>query len=134
MKPFKSIIYIFLILTCVLFIFGCEHNEDTDGPKMNIDVLKNAEGITYTVRNGTEQFFFTVGEGEVYEVKMTFNNQSGIVNAYIARDGVKENADYIGNDIPSSNFTVTISKAGTYQIYYECKDYIGKYSYSADKK
>ena len=134
MKLFKPIIFIFLMLTCVLLISGCEQNEDTDRPKMNIDFIKNTEGIMSKVSNGAEQYFFTVGEGEVYEVKMTFNNQSGIVNAYIARDGVKENADYIGNDIPSSDFTVTISKAGTYQIYYECKDYIGEYSYSANKK
>ena len=122
------------MLTCVLLLSGCEQKEDTDMPKMKIDFIKDAEGITSTVSNGAAQFFFTVGEGEVYEVIMTFNNQGGVVNAYIAKDGVKENADYIGNDIPSGEFTVTISKAGTYQIYYECKDYMGEYFYSANKK
>ncbi|MDD3106320.1 MAG: PPC domain-containing protein [Bacilli bacterium] len=129
MKLFK----VFMIVCIVLSLFGCSNKAKNDNLFMNVDRIKNADGSTSIIKNGAEQYFFTVEDGETVKVKMTFDNQNGTIDVYIAKDGVKENADYKGTDIPSSNFSVTISKAGTYQILYTCKDYIGEYSYSIQK-
>lgn len=130
MKLLKSIICVLVVLS----LLGCGHKDTNDNPSMNVDVIQNSDGSTSTIQNGSEQYFFTVEDGETVEVKMTFDNQKGTIGAYIAKDGLEENTDYKGTDIPSGSFSVTVSKAGTYQILYNCKNYIGDYSYSLQKK
>lgn len=130
MKLLKGIICVCFILS----LCGCGRKDSDDKPSMNVDFIQNSDGSTSTIKNGSEQYFFAVEDGETVEVQMTFDNQSGTIGAYIAKDSIEENADYKGTDIPSGNFSVTVSKAGTYQILYNCKDYIGEYSYSLQKK
>lgn len=48
---------------------------------------------------------------------------------YIAKDGDRENAIYEGNDIPTSEFTVSAKEAGDYIIWIEASNFAGEYSF-----
>ncbi|NLT12692.1 MAG: hypothetical protein GXY06_09830 [Clostridiaceae bacterium] len=128
------------VIICVLVVFtlsacGSKETKDTnDNPGMNVDIITNADGSSSEIRNGSVQYFFTVEDGETVEVEMTFDNQKGTIGVYVAKDSVEENAVFNETDLSSGNYSVTVSKAGTYQILYECKDYIGDYSYSIEQK
>lgn len=139
MKLRNGIICVLIVLT--LSACGSKDRSDTtdtkatDGnPSMTMDMIENSDGSSSTIRNGSEQYFFTVEDGDTVEVEMTFDNQKGTIDVYVAKDSVADNADFKEENLSSGSYFVTISKAGTYQILYTCKDYIGEYSYSVTKK
>ena len=101
---------------------------------MNVDVITNSDGSSSKNENGSVQYFFTVEDGEALEIEMTFDNQEGTIGVYIAKNGVEGDADFSEEDISSGTYSVTVSKAGTYQMLYRCNNYIGEYSYSLQVK
>jgi len=101
---------------------------------MNIDIVNNNDGSSYSVENGSTQYLFTVEDGETVELALIFDNQKGSIDVYVAKDGVEANADFREKDLSSGTYNVIVSEAGSYQVLYTCKDYVGEYSCSIEKK
>jgi ABC-type glycerol-3-phosphate transport system substrate-binding protein len=130
----KKTATLIMTLAVLLALVACGETNEDKIASMTTNELTNNDGTTALVKNGTETYYFHVGKNETYEITMSFKNESGSVSAFIAKDGVKDNAIYTGTDIPSSTFTVTASEPGEYQIHYEVSNYIGEYTYSAAAK
>ncbi len=136
MKLLKGIVCVLVVLT--LTACGSKDINDTDdtnnNPSMNIDIVNNNDGSSYSVENGSTQYLFTVEDGETVELELIFDNQKGSIDVYVAKDGVEANADFREKDLSSGTYNVTVSEAGSYQVLYTCKDYVGEYSCSIEKK
>ncbi len=130
----KKTVSLFLLILIIASLTACNEDVSSDSPKMNIDFVTDGENTRTMIKNGAEQYFFQVGEGEIVDVEMSFTNTSGTINAFISKDSIRENAIYTGNDIPSGTFTVVVREPGEYQIYYEASDYMGNYSYTVSKR
>ena len=50
---------------------------------MNIDIVNNNDGSSYSVENGSTQYLFTVEDGETVELALIFDNQKGSIDVYV---------------------------------------------------
>lgn len=85
--------------------------------------------LTYNDFDGTREYSFEVREGIPATIDVSFVTEGGSLEVRIAKDGEPENAEYAGNDIPTSSFTLTISEPGSYIIHLEAEHHKGSYSF-----
>lgn len=85
--------------------------------------------MTYSRFTGFKETEFTVKDGTTIEVKADIVTESGRLDARIARKDAPDEYLYMGNDIPTSAFIVTLKDPGTYILHVEGKDHTGSYKF-----
>lgn len=110
-------------------ITGCGLKKADETPCMNIDFVNGQ-----TVHSGTEQRFYQVKEGNVGELKITVTRESGSLNISVYPVNDTQNYCYRGTDIPTSDFTVTLSEPGEYTVFIEAEKFVGSYGFDWTEK
>lgn len=127
MKHFIKLFTLFALLVGMTVFGACTRNVEIKDCTMNIDLVTQEDGSSYTVRNGRETRSFCVEDGKVCEVKITVKKQSGKLDISIKENG-SDRPIYTGKDLPSSLFTVAADKSGDYTVLIEAENFIGEYS------
>ena len=86
--------------------------------------------MSYEKFSGFKQRNIEVSEDETLVISVNIVTNGGSIDAYIARDNDTANSTYEGKDIPTSSFTVTISKPGKYTLRVDARNHTGSYSFS----
>ncbi|MGN1444097.1 MAG: hypothetical protein ACI4XE_09650 [Acutalibacteraceae bacterium] len=115
-----------VLLIMVTLICACTQSGETTDCTMNVDLVTQGDGSSYTVRNGWEKRSFCVEDGKVCEVKITVKKQGGKLDISVKEDS-SDPPIYTGKDLPSAQFTVTADKAGDYTVLIEAENFIGEY-------
>ena len=125
-RPVKTALRILLlaVLTASAALFvSCSKN-----PEMYVKLISLSDGRTVTVSDGSEQMYFSVGEGKSCEVLVTVERESGALSMSILKEQSGEKI-YSGKDIPTSRFSVIADEAGDYIIKIEAESFIGSYKF-----
>ncbi len=122
----KVLILIVLIFTVSLFP-GCTTGSYTSVGSVQVNTLSSMS-MSYHKFSGNRSTRIHVDEGKPVEVKVDIVTSAGKINLSII-DGEKKPV-YEGTDIPTSDFTVKLDKAGDYTVTLTGKDHKGKYKIS----
>ncbi len=122
----KKIIYFFIII--LLTLGGCSGNIEICSTEHN---TSNAMSASYYQFSGTKQTKLTVEGGKTVEITSDIVTKKGTLDVLIYEKGekAKENYNYQGSDLQTSNFTVTLNKPGDYIIEVKAKKHKGSYSF-----
>lgn len=119
-----------MLLALTGILFGCSNG---DSPEVVGGVETNTErsmSMTYEKFDGRKQGGepIHVGEGEEVVVRVRVITEGGSLTVYIAPEA--DPKDYVleSHDLPTSQFTVTLSEEGDYLLQVEAKDHKGGYS------
>ena len=122
----KKIISIVIITFIMMLLAGCTKSsyviisgEDHD--------TSTQMSMTYEQFSGYKETQVKVKDGEEVKVSVKIATNGGTLDAYIAKDNDESTAVYKGNDIKTSNFTVTLKEAGTYTIRVDGDKHTGGY-------
>ncbi|MGN0628433.1 MAG: hypothetical protein ACI4IW_02265 [Oscillospiraceae bacterium] len=115
-----------ILLLAVLIASGALFSSCSKNPEMYVKLVNLSDGSTVTVSDGSEQMYFSVGEGESCEVLVTVERESGALSLSILKERSGEKI-YSGKDIPTSRFSVIADEAGDYIIKIEAESFIGSY-------
>lgn len=85
--------------------------------------------MSYEKFTGYKQTHITVKDEPVV-VAVEIETESGILDAYIAIDNDILNTSYLGHDIPTTSFTVTLSEPGYYTVRVDAENHSGSYSFT----
>ncbi|QSX05531.1 PPC domain-containing protein [Sedimentibacter sp. zth1] len=126
MKSRFAIFSVMLVL--ILFLCGCSGGSyiTTKSVEKN---NANEMSMKYEKFKGYKYYKLKVKEGEEIIVTVDIKTENGKISAYIAKDDDVENAVYRGTNIPTSNFTVSITESGTYTIRVDAVNHKGSYSF-----
>ena len=128
MKITIRLLFIPVVLAAfAVCLFGCAQKSITPGSSMQVDLVTDRNGSSYTVRNGCEKVSFRVENGKACQVGLTVKKQSGKLNIRIEENRTGKQI-YCGKDLPVSQFTVTADEAGDYTVYIEAKSFVGEYN------
>ncbi len=124
MRKYKLIIIMSLL---ILLVVGCSRGSYTvvKGSEFNTPTKMS---MTYYKFTGYKETNVTVKEGQPVVVTFDIVTEEGTLNAYIAKNNDKSNCSYEGKDIPTSNFTVTLTEKGKYTIRLDAQKHSGSYS------
>ena len=95
-------------------------------PSMNVDI-RQQNGRTFTIENGSCKFSYTVGNGETGEMTFNIEKQSGSIDVLVYPIMDRTHPIFRGTNISSSKFTVVFEKAGEYEIWFYCRDFVGEH-------
>lgn len=119
----KKIIMLFLVLSIMLGLVGCS--------SIRVGFVENVTSgkmtASYMSFTGTKECSVNVKEGEPIDIKADIETKKGIIDVYIYKD--KDNYEYEGHDLETSNFTVTLSDPGDYTIKVVTKKHKGSYTF-----
>lgn len=122
-----------LLMTCILAIImitGC-----TTGSFVTIGSIENNSSskisMSYQKFDGYKSTKIHVNDGDQMEVSVDIVTEKGKLDLKITDENDK--TAYEGNDIPTSNFKVTLDKAGDYTITLNADNHKGSYKISWDK-
>ena len=128
----KKTITIVIITFIMMFLIGCTKSsyviisgEDHD--------TSTQMSMTYKQFSGYKETRIKVKDGEEVKVSVKIVTEGGTLDAYIAKDNNESTAVYTGNDITTSNFTVTLKDAGTYTIRVDGDKHSGSYLFNWGK-
>ena len=128
----KKIISIGIITFIMMLLAGCTKSsyviisgEDHD--------TSTQMSMTYKQFSGYKETRIKVKDGEEVKVSVKIVTEGGTLDAYIAKDNNESTAVYTGNDITTSNFTVTLKDAGTYTIRVDGDKHSGSYLFNWGK-
>lgn len=124
----KKITSILIFVLCIA-LTGCTTGSFSAKNASEVNTSTKMS-MTYDNFNGWKKAKLTVKEGETVEVQVSFVTQSGELEAYIAKDDDYVKSVYMGNNIQTSSFVVTISQPGEYTIKVTAKKHSGSYSFS----
>jgi len=111
------------VLVCAAALFsGCALKEKR--PKMDIS-LEDGK----TVYDGCEQYFYEVKENQEGTLSVAIRKESGSIDIKVFRTDDRKMIAYQGNDIPTSEFKVTLSDPGEYKVWVEADDFMGSYTF-----
>lgn len=122
-KPVKFALCI-LIAALPAMLTGCGSRQDAEKPCMNIS-YKNGQSV-YT---GTEQRFYQLEEGQTGKLTVSVTQESGSLSISVFPTAAPEQYCYRGTDIPSSEFSVTLSEPGEYKVWIEADHFAGSYGF-----
>lgn len=89
--------------------------------------------MTYSRFSGFKETEITVKEGAPVEVNVDIVTESGQLDAWIGRKDSDADRPYIGNDIPTTAFSVTLAEPGTYVLHVEGRKHTGSYAFDWGK-
>ncbi|MGN1207087.1 MAG: PKD domain-containing protein [Eubacteriales bacterium] len=93
---------------------------------------RNANGFSmrYEKFDGVKRETVTVKEGTTMELKVSVTTEAGTLAISVEhKDGT---VAYRGTELPSSEFSVVLSDAGTYTVTLTAEDHRGAYAFSWD--
>lgn len=127
----KKIAVCIAVLLLMLAMTGCPR-----GSYIVINGLETNTAHSMAMRydrfKGHKTVTVRVPEGEVWEVYADIVTDSGKIGLSITdRDG---HSYYQEEELPTSTFTVTLEKAGRYDIRVDAEDHKGSYRISWDKR
>lgn len=120
-KPGKFAVCILIVALLAMFT-GCGSGQDAEQPSMNIS-FENGQ----TVYTGTEQRFYQLEDGQVGNLAISVTRESGSLNISVFPTAAPQQYCYRGTDIPTSDFTVTLSESGEYKVRIEADHFAGSY-------
>lgn len=118
---------IFILSLLILLVAGCSRGYYTVVKASEINTPTKMS-MSYYRFTGYKQTNVTVKEGQPVVVTFDIVTEEGNLNAYIAKNNDKSNCSYEGKNIPTSNFTVTLTEKGRYTIRIDAETHSGSYS------
>lgn len=119
----------FILCICMFGILFMEQMEQKDNNiVMSIDSVAVENGEYALRRNGIEQQFFEVEDGEKVDVKIEVQQMKGKLKISIFKIGEEDKPIYEGNEFPDRGFVVSAKDKGEYGILIEAQEFIGNYS------
>lgn len=122
--------FLFLPLLCLIAIScaACSGNVFVGCVSNSTATKKEA---SYARFNGDKNYTLTVKE-EVLPlvVNVHITTEEGVLSVSVHKKDNPENRPYEGNDLQTSDFTVTISESGKYVISLHADDHKGGYSFT----
>lgn len=115
------------VLSLVISLAGCEKPASGPagaGPGMHTS-LKNGQ----TFYSGTEQRFYTLEKGQTGALKISVQAESGNLSISVFPTADPDHFCYRGREIPTSDFSVTLSDAGDYTVWIETDRFAGSYKF-----
>lgn len=119
-----------MLLALTGLLFSCSNG---DSPEVVGEVETNTErsmSMTYEKFDGRKQAgeSIRVAPGEEVVVRVDVVTEGGSLTVYIAPES--DPKDYVleSHDLPTSQFTVTLSEVGNYIVQVEAKDHKGSYN------
>jgi len=128
----KKSISIVIIMFIMMFLIGCTKSSYVIISGQDND-SSTQMSMTYEQFSGYKETQIKVKDGEEVKVSVKIATAGGTIDAYIAKDNNESTAVYKGNDIKSSNFTVTLKEAGTYTIRVDGDKHTGGYLFNWGK-
>ena len=127
----KKNLYLLITLILLAVLTGCTCGSFTilNGSELNTSTKMS---MSYEKFNGFKQRNIEVREDETLVISVNIVTEAGSIDAYVAKDNDTTNSTYTGKDIPTSSFTVTITKPGKYTIRVDAQNHTGSYSFSWD--
>ncbi|MDF2988179.1 MAG: hypothetical protein K0R50_3689 [Eubacterium sp.] len=127
MNRFK--ILIICIITIVI-LSGCTYGSFTSVGSIEVNTFSKMS-MSYQKFNGYKSTDIHVDEGETVEINADIVTEKGKIGMTIEDEDDKK--VYEGTDIPTSNFKVTLDKAGDYKVTVTGDKHKGSYKISWDK-
>lgn len=118
-----------LIIMLALLVCGCTRGSFTVTQATEISTSTRMS-MSHKRFSGFKETSFKVQEGETITVRAEITTEAGSLNAWIGKDGEAGAKAYQGNDIPTSEFTVTLFDAGTYTIHVAGEKHQGSYDFT----
>lgn len=122
-RVFKKIKILVLSVLSLLLIFSLA----ACGGKGSIVILEDGHGTGFTMTfkdyDSSDKCELSLEKGDV--VKITIERQDGRIS-YFSMDGKKGSQPYIGNNLESREFTVTVQETDRYVFRIAGKDATGK--------
>ena len=128
----KKSISIVIIMFIMMFLIGCTKSSYVIISGQDND-SSTQMSMTYEQFSGYKETQIKVKDGEEVKVSVKIATAGGTIDAYIAKDNNESTAVYTGNDITTSNFTVTLKDAGTYTIRVDGDKHSGSYLFNWGK-
>jgi len=124
----KTILIGIMATVIMVFLVGCTKSSYViiSGEDNNTSTQMS---MTYKQFSGFKETQIKVKDGEEVKVSVEIVSNGGTLDAYIAKDNDESTAVYKGNDIKSSDFTVTLKEAGTYTIRVDGDKHVGGYMF-----
>jgi len=113
-----------LLLVFIIAFAGCSSYIQIGAVEKS---TKHEFSGSYYKFSGFKKKSLTVKEGETIVVAVDIVTKKGSIDVSIYSD--KDNKQYDGKDIATSNFTVTLSEPGTYTIKLDASDHKGSYKF-----
>lgn len=111
-----------LVIICCLFIGACSRNSYRAVMNVETSTL-HSWSLNYKYLDGIKTKKMTVEDGEIGVFKVNIISEDGTLDFKITSlDGTDA---YVGKDIPTSTFEVTVDKSGTYELTVEAHDHEG---------
>lgn len=119
----KKLLIFPLMLVLILGLAGCS--------TLEIGSIENNTSSkmtgSYTMLSGTKEHRLTVKDGEPVDVSVDIVTKSGKIDIFIFKD--KDNYEYEGHDVKTSDFSVALSDPGKYTIRVKAHKHKGSYSF-----
>lgn len=123
----KKVLLLASILMFAIVLGGC-----SKGFSFQIGAIENNTKremtASYTLFNGTKEKEITVDDGETVDIEADITTKAGSIDVYVYNEN--DEYSYEGHDIPTSDFTVTLSEPGTYTLKIETDKHKGGYSFT----
>ncbi len=139
----KKINLLLAIIFALFFISGCTYGSGSSTGSVEINTFSKMS-MSYQKFSGYKAAGLHVKEGEAVEVSVDIVSNKGkldftIVKKADKKDGKNQTDEtvYQGNDLPTSEFKVTLDEPGDYKITVTAEEHKGSYKvtwHEADKK
>lgn len=114
----RPLLCLLLALACLLT--GCGAKREAAG--MTVDIKDGRKVCT-----GTEQRFYRVEDGQTGELAISILREDGDLAIAVFPAEDPEHCCYRGSELPTSDFSVTLSGPGSYTVQIEADRFIGSY-------
>ena len=123
----KKSIFFGLIISIMILLTGCSGSwVIINGFTYNTPTKIS---MRYDRFDGYKTKTLDVEAGETVVVSVKVVTNSGLLDAFIAKDNNTNDCSYQGNDIPTSSFTVNLTSEGKYTIRVDADNHSGSFSF-----
>ena len=127
----KRKLFIIINLLFILCFTGCTYGSEFTVGSVESNTLTSMS-MEYLKFSGNKNTKIKLEEAETCEIYVNIVSEDGKLDLFITDENGEHS--YEGHNIPTSEFTVTLSKAGQYKIRVEAKDHKGSYKINWDIK